>query len=171
MLDQIEKIQSDFKKKEETPFLQKFAYFWSRVVVLYVFAISFLPINPESKEYVNFSLGFLLGTGAATILNYFYGTSAGNRSKDNTMALLAGSLNLDPSTETEKECSQNCNRGSKEDLKSNPDVKAKDKDKDKEFELEGDLDGDGDVDADDLDIARARSKLQATDSSTNNQAT
>lgn len=56
------------------------------LVVLYVFAVTFIPIPDSGKDHAKFALAFLLGTAVGTILTYFWGSSQGSADKT---ALLA----------------------------------------------------------------------------------
>lgn len=62
-------------------FIYYFAWFWSTVSIVYFFAVTFIPLKPESQNFANTILGFLLGTAVAAILQFFYGSSKGSMDK------------------------------------------------------------------------------------------
>lgn len=41
----------------------------------YLFAVTFLPISATGNEHAKTIVGFLLATGLATLINYFWGNS------------------------------------------------------------------------------------------------
>jgi hypothetical protein len=57
--------------------------------MLYVCLVTFLPIPKENVRFADTILGFLIGTGAAQIINYFFGSSASSKAKDETLKELA----------------------------------------------------------------------------------
>lgn len=61
--------------KTAANFIFKFAWFWAIVSVSYFFAVTFLPIPEQGKDFANIILGFLLGTAVSTVINYFFGSS------------------------------------------------------------------------------------------------
>lgn len=67
-------------------FLYIFAAVWSTFAFMYIGLITFMSIPAANIRFADTILGFLLGTVVATILNFFFGSSAG--SKDKTEALV-----------------------------------------------------------------------------------
>lgn len=63
-------------------FVMYLATFWSVYVALYISFITFVPIPAENVRFADTVVGFLLGTIAATIVNYFFGSSLGSKTKD-----------------------------------------------------------------------------------------
>lgn len=49
--------------------------------MVFIFAISFGHIQPESVRFVDTILGFLLGTVVSTVIQFFFGSSVSSRKK------------------------------------------------------------------------------------------
>jgi hypothetical protein len=64
-------------------FIYLFAWFWSLVSVGYFFAVTFLKVPAEGRDFANIILGFLVGTAVTTIFAFFYGSSKGSQDKNN----------------------------------------------------------------------------------------
>jgi hypothetical protein len=62
-------------------FVMYLATFWSIMAVIYIFLITFTNIPETNVRFADTILGFLLGTVVATILNFFLGSSAGSKAK------------------------------------------------------------------------------------------
>jgi len=62
-------------------FVMYLATFWSIMAVVYIFLITFTDIPETNVRFADTILGFLLGTVVATILNFFLGSSAGSKAK------------------------------------------------------------------------------------------
>lgn len=105
MDSQIEIMKIDFKKLEleyqntndardmqkvalqqDDTFSKRYVYylatFWSFVAVGYIFLITFLTIPEANVRFADTTLGFLLGTIVATIINYFFGSSKSSLDKN-----------------------------------------------------------------------------------------
>ena len=63
-------------------FIYLFAIFWSLFSATYIGLITFGQIPAENMRFADTILGFLLGTIVATMISFFYGSSAGSRAKD-----------------------------------------------------------------------------------------
>ena len=62
-------------------FVMYLATFWSIMAVVYIFLITFTNIPETNVRFADTNLGYLLGTVVATILNFFLGSSAGSKAK------------------------------------------------------------------------------------------
>jgi hypothetical protein len=68
----------DCKKKPEpghTPFLNFFAVYVITMTFIYIFSITFYPIPKLNIRFADTSLGFLLGTVFAWIINWAFRTA------------------------------------------------------------------------------------------------
>jgi uncharacterized membrane protein len=61
-------------------FVYYLAIFWSVISAIYFFLATFTEVVNE--EMADIILGFLLGTVAGSIINFFFGSSAGSKEKD-----------------------------------------------------------------------------------------
>jgi hypothetical protein len=55
--------------------MKKFALLIILVSFGYLFAVTFLPLGNAGAEHSKTIVGFLLGTGFSTLLNYYWGSS------------------------------------------------------------------------------------------------
>lgn len=71
--------------KQEDVFSKRFIYYfataWSLFGMIYIGAITFLPIPEASVRFADTILGFLLGVVLSGMFAYFYGSSAGSKEK------------------------------------------------------------------------------------------
>ena len=72
--------------QQDDTFSKRYIYylatFWSFVAVGYIFLITFLTIPESNVRFADTTLGFLLGTIVATIINYFFGSSKSSLDKN-----------------------------------------------------------------------------------------
>jgi uncharacterized membrane protein len=81
--------QSDTFSKRFVMFL---ATGWSVFAMAYIIAITFATIPESNLRFADLVLGFLLGTIVATIINFFFGTSASSSNKSGAITDLAQSV-------------------------------------------------------------------------------
>lgn len=62
-------------------FVYVLATFWSIVAASYIFLITMVNIPEANVRFADTVLGFILATVVATILNFFFGSSAGSKAK------------------------------------------------------------------------------------------
>jgi hypothetical protein len=63
-------------------FIYYFAMAWSGAALLYIFCITFIELPETAVRFADTILGFLLATIVSTIVQYFYGSSSGSKSKE-----------------------------------------------------------------------------------------
>ena len=72
--------------QQDDTFSKRYVYylatFWSFIAVGYIFLITFLTIPEANVRFADTTLGFLLGTIVATIINYFFGSSKSSLDKN-----------------------------------------------------------------------------------------
>ncbi len=52
----------------------------------YLFAVTFLSMPPAGEEHSKTIVGFVIGVGISTLLNYYWGSSKGSAAKSETIA-------------------------------------------------------------------------------------
>ncbi len=63
----------------------KLLYFAIGIVCVcfaYFFCVTFVDIPEDGKRYADLILGFLIGTAFASVINFYWGSSEGSKSKD-----------------------------------------------------------------------------------------
>lgn len=79
--------------QQDDVFSKRFVYFfataWSAFAMIYLIIVTFVNIPDKNLRMVDTILGFLLGTAVASIFNFFLGTNAQSRNKDQTISALA----------------------------------------------------------------------------------
>jgi hypothetical protein len=73
---------NDDKRKT---FILFFAVGIVTVTLVYAFCITFIPIPDSGKDHAKTILGFLLATGLATLISYYWGSSSGSAAKSDTI--------------------------------------------------------------------------------------
>jgi hypothetical protein len=66
-------------------FVYVLATFWSLVAASYIFLITMVHIPEANVRFADTVLGFILATVVATILNFFFGSSAGSKAKQEVL--------------------------------------------------------------------------------------
>jgi len=64
-------------------FIYLYASIWSIFAMSYITAITFFTIPATSQRFADTILGFLLGTIVSAIIQFFFGSSLGSKTKDN----------------------------------------------------------------------------------------
>lgn len=76
--------------QQDDVFSKRFVYylatFWSVVTTVYLFCITFFPMQEAGIGHSQTTVGFLLGTVVATILNYFLGSTLNSHKKTELLA-------------------------------------------------------------------------------------
>jgi len=79
--------------QQEDKFSKRFVYWYAIGITafsfIYFFVVTLCKIDDNQKTMANIILGFLLGTGLATIISFFYGTSYGSLQKNKQIEDLA----------------------------------------------------------------------------------
>lgn len=74
-------------------FVRRFVYYfiiaWSLFSMAFLIAVTFFPIPAESIRFADTILGFLLGTGIASVFNFMVGSTRGSEKKNETISDLA----------------------------------------------------------------------------------
>lgn len=89
---QIAALSSDDK------FAKRFIYFYASALTLLTFAFIFYacfmpqPTNDHAQRTIDTVLGFLLGVTLSAIIQFFFGSSAGSRSKEEKLNSLTSKL-------------------------------------------------------------------------------
>ncbi|AZZ98287.1 hypothetical protein [Pseudoalteromonas sp. R3] len=78
---QMQQAALDQDDRVAKRFIYYFSWFWAIATSLYIAAITFVDIPEGSERFADTILGFLLGTTLGAILNFFYGSSQGSKSK------------------------------------------------------------------------------------------
>ncbi len=60
-------------------FAMSFSWFWSVFSALYILLVTFVTLPTANSRVVDQVLGFIMGTIVATIINYWVGSSAGQK--------------------------------------------------------------------------------------------
>ncbi len=63
-------------------FITYLSSFYSIVVFIYIFLVTFCDISKENVRYVDTIIGFLMGTVVTTVINYFLGSSKSSNDKN-----------------------------------------------------------------------------------------
>ena len=56
--------------------------FWSVVSAMYIGAVTFLEVPIGNERVVDQTLGFIMGTIVATVMNFWLGSSLGSKNKE-----------------------------------------------------------------------------------------
>jgi len=52
----------------------------------YLFMVTFLTVSATGTDHAKTIVGFILGVGVSTLLNYYWGSSSGSANKSETIA-------------------------------------------------------------------------------------
>lgn len=79
----------------EDKFVRRFVYYfiiaWSLFSMAFLTVVTFFPIPPESIRFADTILGFLLGTGIASVFQFMVGSTRGSESKNEVIKSLSKS--------------------------------------------------------------------------------
>ena len=81
---QVAALQQDDKFSKR--FVMYLATFWSLTAVAYIFFITFVEIPQANVRFADTVLGTVLGTVVATTINFFFGSSASSKEKNEVLA-------------------------------------------------------------------------------------
>ncbi|QTT89383.1 hypothetical protein [Pseudomonas chlororaphis] len=95
-------MQTDAMKNDDV-FVRRFIYFYATALTLLTFAFIFYAsfvhqyteANKEASRIIDTVLGFLLGVTLSAIIQYFFGSSAGSKSKEEKIKNLTESIQSD----------------------------------------------------------------------------
>ncbi len=82
------------QKTEKTVLIMACAIIF--VGFLFLFMVTFLTIPETGRDHAKTIVGFILGVGISTLLNYYWGSSKGSAAKSET---IAGELPAPPKPE------------------------------------------------------------------------
>jgi len=99
----LEKIYIDDRKsardmnivslQQDDKFVKRFIYYYAAITTVatfsYIFFVTFWDIPKENLNTANTILGFMLGTFLATLINFFFGSSAGSMAKSKVLDILS----------------------------------------------------------------------------------
>lgn len=81
---------------QDDQFSKRFIYYAATGILsfvgLFIALATFVPIPQANVRFVDTALGFLLGTAASTVIQFFFGSSQQSKQKDSTVAGLLHSL-------------------------------------------------------------------------------
>ena len=100
----FEKIAADDRKsaremnivslQQDDKFVRRFIYYYAATTTLitftYIFLVTFYQIPENNVRFADTVLGFFLGTLLATIVTFFFGSSAGSSMKSSIIQNLTG---------------------------------------------------------------------------------
>jgi hypothetical protein len=93
-------LQKDALKSDDMV-VRRFIYFFAIgltiVTFVFIFCAAFLTQNASEEQWrvIDTVLGFLLGTSLSAVIQYFFGSSAGSKSKEDKLSTLTNSIRAD----------------------------------------------------------------------------
>ena len=93
-LEKVNEDRADARSMQENSQKQGFrfsasdylAFFWSAVAAAYIFLATFMTIPEANQRIADTITGFLMGTIIAAIINFFFGSSDGSKTKSNQVS-------------------------------------------------------------------------------------
>ena len=68
-------------EERDAQFYRLMFFFIIFCALLYCFCVTFMPITKDNQQYANTILGFLLGSGLATLIGWRWGSSKSSQDK------------------------------------------------------------------------------------------
>lgn len=75
---------TDQEREKKRIFILAFIFMF--VSFGYLFMVTFVPIPTQGQDHAKTIVGFLLGVGLSTIMQYYMGSSSGSTSKSETIS-------------------------------------------------------------------------------------
>lgn len=103
ILDALDNDNTSVKQDTGTSLIAYRQFLGTLLIVislLYVLALTWIPVDPDNQRFADTSLGFILATVISTVINFFYGNSeeAKNLNSNNQIKTSNKKMNLKSNT-------------------------------------------------------------------------